>query len=390
VSTASVFDSLIGQEQAVEVIKIALRAATSGARNQDMTHAWLFTGPPGSGRSNLAQAFAAALVCRAGGCGSCDSCRLAKSKNHPDIEHLEVAGTSIKIDEVRELISRTAFAPAVSDWRVIIVEDCDRMTEAASNALLKALEEPGERSVWLLCAPTQHDVLPTIRSRCRHIGLRTPTVSQISRYLVEELSADETTAMLAARISQGHIGRAKAFLTNPAFKSFRDKSFAILQEAVSESAAIRSARALLDLAEERATLSLSQIHEKDETDLRNALSNGSKGMVSGASKALKELERDQKARLNRAIRDEVDGALLDYASLFRDCLGDDEIVVNQDAMGAIRASRQRCTPEEIEALARTVGQTRESLMTNAAQILLLESFFLQVAALQNGKKHRSA
>ena len=130
-----------------------------------MTHAWLFTGPPGSGRSNTAVAFAAALLCESGGCNNCLNCRTAIAGTHADIELIETEGLSIKIDEIRELITRASRSPSVGGYRVVVIEDADRLTESAANALLKAIEEPGLRTVWLLCAPSATDVLPTIRSR---------------------------------------------------------------------------------------------------------------------------------------------------------------------------------------------------------------------------------
>ena len=167
---ASVYDDLVGQEHIVDVLRKAVAATRSGDEtlgitNQAMTHAWVFTGPPGSGRSSAAIAFAQALVCPNDGCGTCNACRSALNGAHPDVEVIRTEGLSIKIDEVRELLARVAWAPSMGGWRVVVMEDADRLTESAANALLKAIEEPGNRTVWLLCAPTLHDVLPTIRSR---------------------------------------------------------------------------------------------------------------------------------------------------------------------------------------------------------------------------------
>jgi len=175
--TASVYDDLVGQEHIVEVLKRAVAATRSGEESQEMTHAWVFTGPPGSGRSSAAIAFAQALVCPNDGCGTCNACRCALNGAHPDVEVVRTEGLSIKIDEVRELLARVAWAPSMGGWRVVVMEDADRLTESAANALLKAIEEPGNRTVWLLCAPTLHDVLPTIRSRCRHLQLVTPSTA---------------------------------------------------------------------------------------------------------------------------------------------------------------------------------------------------------------------
>ena len=383
----SVFDSLVGQSEAVATIKKAVSAAQNRSVNQDMTHAWLFTGPPGSGRSNLAKAFAAALVCKSGGCGQCNACVTAGAGSHPDVEILDVSGLSIKIDEIREIVSRSAWGAATSDWRVVVIEDCDRMTEAAANALLKALEEPGAQTIWLLCAPTLHDVLPTIRSRCRHIALKTPTTSEIYDYLVKELGADTEAARLAASISQGHIGKARAAIQSREFQSWRSKALQIFLRIKSEASAIRAAGELIALAEERAELRLQQGNEKEESELRAALSSGTRGLVSGGAKALKDLEKDQKARLNRTIRDELDNSLIDYASFLRDVLAADDEIINLDLANEIREFRGRFSPERSTRLALRLQEIRELLATNASQTLLLESFFTEVAVAGRGNQH---
>ena len=171
-----------------------------------MTHAWIFTGPPGSGRSSAAIAFAQALVCKKQGCGECSDCATAKNGSHPDVEIMHSEGLSIKVEEIRELLIRTSWAPAVGGWRVVVMEDADRLTESAANALLKAIEEPGLRTVWLLCAPTLHDILPTIRSRCRHIQLHTPGNSEVAKFLIERHQIAPKMADLAAReIGRAHV-----------------------------------------------------------------------------------------------------------------------------------------------------------------------------------------
>jgi len=169
-----VYADLVGQEHVVEILEKAVLATRTGEETQEMTHAWVFTGPPGSGRSSAAVAFAQALVCANNGCGTCNECKSAANGAHPDVEIIRTEGLSIKIDEVRELLTRVAWAPSMGGWRVVVMEDADRLTESAANALLKAIEEPGNRTVWLLCAPTLHDVLPTIQNRlafmCTHVA----------------------------------------------------------------------------------------------------------------------------------------------------------------------------------------------------------------------------
>ncbi len=177
---SSVFDDLIGQEHIIDILQLAANASRNGAKTQEMTHAWLFTGPPGSGRSSAAVAFAQALICPNNGCGTCSDCNSSKTGGHLDVEVIRTEGLSIRVEEIRELLTRVAWAPSLGSWRVVVMEDADRLTESAANALLKAIEEPGTRTVWLLCAPTLHDVLPTIRSRCRHLQLRTPSIAAVT------------------------------------------------------------------------------------------------------------------------------------------------------------------------------------------------------------------
>ncbi len=217
---SSVFDDLVGQEHIIEILKSATAASREGAETQEMTHAWLFTGPPGSGRSSAAIAFAQSLICPSNGCGTCSDCNAAKTSGHPDVEIIHTEGLSIKVEEIRELLTRVAWAPSMAGWRVVVMEDADRLTESAANALLKAIEEPGSRTVWLLCAPTLHDVLPTIRSRCRHLQLRTPSIKAVTQVLINRDKISPDMALFAAKVSQGHIGRASYLATNETARSF--------------------------------------------------------------------------------------------------------------------------------------------------------------------------
>jgi DNA polymerase-3 subunit delta' len=352
-----------------------------------MTHAWLFTGPPGSGRSNIAKAFAAALICKAGGCGECADCVTALAGTHPDVELVDVNGLSIKIDEIREIVSRSSWGASTSKWRVVVIEDSDRMTESAANALLKALEEPGASTIWLLCAPTMHDVLPTIRSRCRHLSLKTPTKNEISKYLTKNYQATDDEIDLAANISQGHIGRAKAFLTNSETKSMRKRVFELLLSVKSEGDAIRAAGELLNQAQERVEGRFPSTIESEAEELKAVMQSGGRGVVSGSSKALKELERDQKARTTRAIKDEIDGVLLDYITFFRDFLTLEGPWINADLTEQIKNMSSSLGEAPLHGLISKLNEIRELLTTNASQTLLLESFFTQYARMNRGHQH---
>src|SRR4051794_33815470 len=198
----TVWHDLVGQERVSEQLAAAARdadaqvtAVTTGPPPPEaskMTHAWLFTGPPGAGRNQAARAFAAALQCVSPdralggvpGCGFCDGCHTALLGTHADVSTVAAVGAEILVRDMRDTVRKSYTAPATGRWQIILVEDAERLNEKSANAVLKAVEEPAPRTVWLLCAPSVEDVLPTIRSRCRHLNLRTPSVEAVADMLV--------------------------------------------------------------------------------------------------------------------------------------------------------------------------------------------------------------
>ncbi|CAN2169764.1 DNA polymerase III subunit delta' [Candidatus Nanopelagicaceae bacterium] len=382
---ATVYDNLVGQDHITSILKSAVEASRTGVESQEMTHAWLFTGPPGSGRSSAAVAFAQALVCAESGCGACNECRSAASGSHPDVEIIRTEGLSIKIDEVRELLSRVAWAPSMGGWRVVVMEDADRLTESAANALLKAIEEPGNRTVWLLCAPTLHDVLPTIRSRCRHIQLHTPSDEAVAQVLINRDGISPEMATFAARVSQGHIGRAKYLALNESVRSNRSTIMHLPLQLNSLAAAFKAAQTLVDLATTSANAAAEVRDEKEIAALQEAYGKGAtgRGMATGAAKAVKELEKEQKSRSTRMVRDSIDGALLDIATFYRDVMmvqsGSSDAIINTDMVDAINAYAAKHPKHTTINKMSAIMDARTNLAHNAAPLLTCEALFCRLA-----------
>ena len=381
----SVFDDLVGQEHIIDILKGAVAASRTGEESQEMTHAWVFTGPPGSGRSSAAIAFAQALICPNNGCGTCSDCNSAKTHGHPDVEIIRTEGLSIKVEEVRELLTRVAWAPSMGGWRVVVMEDADRLTESAANALLKAIEEPGTRTVWLLCAPTLHDVLPTIRSRCRHLQLRTPSLEAVTNVLINRDHIAPGMADFAARVSQGHIGRAKYLATNETVRSNRKTIMLLPLQLGSLAAAFQAAQTLVDLATTEANASSEERDEKEIEKLQEAYGKGAtgRGMATGGAKAVKELEKEQKSRSTRMVRDSIDGALLDIATFYRDVMmvqsGNSESMINSDMREQIESYAANSSPHSTINKINAIMAARENLAGNAAPLVTCEALMCQLA-----------
>ena len=384
----SVFAELVGQSQIVLALQDAVTASRNGEESQEMTHAWLFTGPPGSGRSSAAVAFAAALICPEGGCGTCIDCRSAQAGGHADVEIVRTEGLSIKVDEIRDLLQRVAWAPSVGGWRVVVMEDADRLTESAANALLKAIEEPGARTVWLLCAPTLFDVLPTIRSRTRHLQLRTPSTEDVAEVLIRRDGISPGMADFAARVSQGHIGRARHLANDESIRSRRNIIINLPFNLTSLASAFSAAATLLELATEEAHTQSEARSEKESRELGEAWGQGAtgRGMASGGAKALKELEKEQKSRATRMVRDSLDGALLDLATLYRDALvvqfppvASNASLLNKELEEKITELAGRTQPEKILEKLNAIMQARTNLSYNAAPLLTIEALMCALA-----------
>ncbi len=313
-SDRSVWDGLVGQRRVVE----ALRTAVGG---HGMTHAWLFTGPPGSGRSNAAVAFSAALQCERGGCDDCHSCHTVLKGSHADVKVVRTEKLSIGVDEVRTLVRSASLRPVGRGWQIMIVEDADRLTEQACNALLKAIEEPTPRTVWMLCAPTVEDVLPTIRSRTRLVSLTTPTAADVAGFLERRDGVPTERASYAARASQGHIGRARALARDDEVRDRRDRVVAIPATLTSLGACLRAATTLADETRTEADAITGELDARERQDLAEAYGVVERGRRPREyAPALSALEKGQKARAKRRHLDVVDRGLMDLVSVYRDAI----------------------------------------------------------------------
>ncbi len=371
----SVFDNLVGQAKAVE----AMRAAAAG---QGMSHAWLFTGPPGSGRSNAAVALAAALECEQGGCDACHACHTVHAGTHADVTVVRTEKLSIGVDEVRDLVRRSALAPVGRRWQVMIVEDADRLTDQACNALLKAIEEPTERTVWMLCAPTVEDVLPTIRSRCRLVSLSTPTPEDVAGFLVRKDDVDPGLAAYAARASQGHIGRARALARDEATRNRRREVVSLPARLTSLGSCMTAAANLADVTKEEADLITSSLDEREKADLDTTYGVVERGRRPREyAPALAALERGQKTRAKRRQLDVVDRGLMDLVSVYRDAItlatGAGGPLVNEEIRGDIDEIVRSSTPELNLRRISWIFDAREQMLEfNVQPALALEAMML--------------
>jgi DNA polymerase-3 subunit delta' len=310
-------------------------------------------------------------------------CRTALSGSHADVELIQTEGLSIKIDEIRELITRAAWTPSVASYRVVVMEDADRLTESAANALLKAIEEPSSRTIWLLCAPTVSDVLPTIRSRTRNLTLRTPSAAAVSSLLQAE-GISVNLANFAAAASQGHIGRARYLARDQVARDIRNDILKLPTTIVDVASAFAAAGKLVDAAKSQAEADAEKKNDAELAALKEAWGQQGTKVVAGGAKAVKELEKEQKSRQTRMVRDYLDRALLDIATLYRDVLliqssgGATEELINTDLSDVIHGLVKTSTAEQTLTKIEVIMKTRANLLLNAAPLLVIEAMMVQL------------
>jgi DNA polymerase-3 subunit delta' len=399
----TVWDEVVGQERVQAELSAAARDAdarvTAQARREPapdaskMTHAWLLTGPPGSGRSTAARAFAAALQCTSPdralggepGCGFCDGCHTALVGTHADVEVIRTNLLSIGVKETRELVRRAQLSPAGGRWQVIILEDADRLTEGAGNVLLKAIEEPASRTVWLLCAPSIEDVLPTIRSRCRHLTLRTPPVAAVADVLIRRDGIEPEVAHSVARATQGHISRARRLATDERARARRATVLKLPLRIGDIGGCLKAAQELIDAAAEDAKQVAEDTDVKETEDLKMALGASASGrMPRGTAGAMKELEDKQKRRKTRSQRDSLDLALTDLTGFYRDVLalqmGSGVALANDDVRDSVDRIARDSTPEATLRRIEAVIACRQALDRNVAPLLAVEAMAVALRA----------
>ena len=375
----SVWDDLVGQRAVLDT----LRQAAAG---EGMTHAWLFTGPPGSGRSNVARAFAAALQCETRtGCGECEACRLGINGSHPDIKWVRSETSVLYVDDMRDLVQAAAKFPSVGRWQIVVIEDADRLgtpeNPRTGNALLKAIEEPTPRTVWLLCAPTRADVLPTIASRSRHVTLATPTGEQITDFLVRS-GIDATVASFAARASQGHIGRARALCGDEGTRSRRREIVSLPARLTGIGSCMTAATNLNELAKEETEAITAETEQRELKDLQSIFGSERKDLASRSYRAaLSSLEKLQKQKAKRRVLDVIDRALMDLVSVYRDAIalsmGAPGMLVNEELRGDVETLARAATSEELLRMIDAIFTAREQMLEfNVPPQLALESMMV--------------
>ncbi|MDX6323746.1 MAG: polymerase subunit delta [Nocardioidaceae bacterium] len=368
----TVWDSLVGQRQVVETLDAA-------ARGRGMTHAWLITGPPGSGRSNAAVAFAAALQCENAGCGECRACRTTLAGSNLDVTVHVPERAQIQVDEARDWVLKAARRPIMDPWQIRIVEDADRLNDSSGNALLKAVEEPAPRTVWILCAPQPEDVLPTIRSRTRQLNLATPSVEDVADFLVRRFDVAPARAAHAARASQGHIGRAKALALDEETRNRRRQLVQLPPRLTSLGACMTAAANLVDIADAEAKASTDAAFAQEMENLETIYGTDRRTRaVRSARAAEKDLADQQKARLRRQVLDAVDRSLTELLSVYRDVLvlqtAAGGSLVNEEQRGEVEELARRTTAEGTLRRIDAVHEAREQMLEfNVPPLLALES-----------------
>jgi DNA polymerase-3 subunit delta' len=368
-----VFRDVVSQPEAVGTLLSSI-----GDGSREIHHAWLFTGPPGSGRSQLALAFASALLCETDGCGTCNSCQMIQNRSHPDVQILNTERVLISVDEVTEFIEKSIQMPAIGKYRIMVIEDADRMAERTSNLLLKSLEEPPKGTIWMLCAPSEADLLTTIRSRVRRVQLKVPTVEAVAQLLVEKYGVGLELAQRSASQAQSHVGMARRLATNAGARDRRTQALQAVLSITDIPSAMKVSEVLAKLAESDGAQLTAEQDEFERKELLTSLGVSEESKLNTTSRAaLKRLEESQKRRATRSKRDGLDRILIDLMGLYRDVLtvqlGAKEPLINVDLIQEITKLASESTQSQSIRNLEGIEKVRHRMERNVRDVLLLDS-----------------
>lgn len=367
-----------GQAEAVHQLETAVKSRAEG-----VNHAWLFTGPPGSGRSNIARAFAAGLLCEQMGCGECQSCKLVMAGGHPDVAILATERVVISIEEIRALVNSSMMGSTMGRYKIMIIEDADRMAERSSNVLLKSLEEPPTGTIWMLCAPSEADLLPTIRSRVRRVALKVPSVRAVADLLVQRDGIDEKLALQVAAEAQSHVGMAKRLAESSEARSRRRETLLSALNIKGLSSAIFTSERWLDIARKDAEALTAErdAEERDRLMVTFGLDSGAP-IPAQLRSEFKKLEEDQKRRATRSLRDGLDRILVDLMSLYRDVLivqlGAQVPLVNEEQSAAIKLLAAETSAEKSISILDAISLTRSRIDANVRDVVALDALAVEL------------
>lgn len=372
----ALWDDLVGHDAVIAQMRAAV------AHPETLAQSWLITGPAGSGRSLVARAFAADLLGAGEDTEAVD--RQVRGLTHPDLTVLATDRVLIPIDDVRELVETSYRSPVASSWRIIIIEDADRMVERTSNVLLKALEEPAERTIWVLCAPSEADVIPTIRSRVRGVRLGVPPVADIAAMLVARDGVDPAIAEQSARHAQSHIGMARRLATTPEARERRARSLSLILHIRAVSDAVNAAAEIVALATDDAKAYTEARDEAERADFLHSLGLApGEAVPLGLRPQLKTLEDNQKRRATRSLRDGVDRVLTDMESLYRDilvvALGGAVPLTNPEMAEGISAWLERHDAAHAVRILDAIDVARGRIDRNVTPLLSLEALFVEAS-----------
>jgi len=359
------FSKLAGQDQVAGFL-----AKTVEARQ--ISHAYMFTGPIGSGKTDAAIALAKAVLCANDGCGSCDDCIRVARRSHPDFHTIEPQGaSSYLIEQIHDLIHDAALAPMRSTRKVYLLTRADMLRGAAANALLKTLEEPPASAIFILLARTLESVMETIVSRCQVVAFRYIPEVEAIQTLMAETSATEREARIALAAAAGSLTSAREFIHSTSRRDMRLKILESIEGLPDgdELDVIRAARNITMMLESP----LDELLAKQQKQLAESQEYLSKG-------ALTALEQRQKRVRTARERERITEALHLLRSWLRDILlvriGRGEDIVNDDLSYNINRYGQRCTEAALIHLLKLVDQAQEWIAYNVSVQSTWESLLL--------------